>query len=80
MIMLILTAQQAEAIEAMNKEGSPLRRLEPVELPDGRRALNADLLTDLDPGETWWQYRTALLDFPAETVTAFREAAIQEVA
>ena len=76
MIMLILSAEQAEAIEAMNKEGSPLRRLEPVELPDGRRALNSDLLTDLDPGETWWHYRTALLDFPAETVGAFREAAI----
>jgi hypothetical protein len=76
MIMLILTAQQAEAIEAMNKQGSPLRRLEPIELPDGRCALNADLLTDLDPDETWWQYRTALLDFPAETVTAFKEAGI----
>ena len=76
MIMLILSPEQAEAIEAMNKEGSPLRRLEPIELPDGRRALNADLLTDLDPGETWWHYRAALLDFPAETVTAFKQAAI----
>ena len=76
MIMLILSAEQAEAIEALNKEGSALRRIEPVELPDGRRALNADLLTDLDPGETWWHYRTALLDFPAETVTAFMERAI----
>src|SRR5688500_9343481 len=35
-------------------------------------ALNADLLMDLDPGETWWHYRTLLLDLPAETVTEFK--------
>jgi hypothetical protein len=71
MIMLILSAEQALDLEEMNATGSPARRLEPIQLPDGRHALNSDLLMDLDPGETWWHYRTLLLDLPAETITAF---------
>ncbi|HEX7860062.1 MAG TPA: hypothetical protein VF773_07050 [Verrucomicrobiae bacterium] len=71
MTMLILNADQLEDLNEMNKTGDPHRRLEPVALPDGRHALNEDLLMDLDPGETWWHYRTLLLDLPAETVTEF---------
>lgn len=71
MIMLILNAKQTEDLQEMNSTGKTDRRLEPIALPDGRHALNADLLLDLDPGETWWHYRTLLLDLPAETVTEF---------
>ena len=70
MIMLILDDEQMLDLEEMNASGSPVRRLEPIQLADGRRALNSDLLMDLDPGETWWHYRTLLLDLPAETVGA----------
>ena len=73
MIMLILDDEQMLDLEEMNASGSPVRRLEPIQLADGRRALNSDLLMDLDPGETWWHYRTLLLDLPAETITAFAE-------
>lgn len=71
MIMLILNSEQMEDLHEMNNTGTTDRRLEPIVLPDGRHALNADLLLDLDPGETWWHYRTLLLDLPAETVTEF---------
>ena len=71
MIMLILNAEQMEDLQEMNGTGKTDRRLEPVRLPDGRQGLNADLLLDLDPGETWWHYRTLLLELPAETVTEF---------
>ena len=75
MTMLIVTADQLEDLHEMNNTGDAQRRLEPIALPDGRHALNADLLMDLDPGETWWHYRTLLLDLPAETVTEFVAAA-----
>ena len=71
MIMLILNADQLEDLHEMNSTGDAQRRLEPIALTDGRHALNADLLMDLDPGETWWHYRTLLLELPAETVTEF---------
>ena len=77
MIMLILTDEQAAEINELNAVAPPFRKLEPVQLPDGRYALNSDLLMDLDPGETWWHYRIVLLDLPAETVTNFVEADIQ---
>jgi hypothetical protein len=76
MIMLILNADQLADLDELNASGPAQRRLEPIELPDGRRALNADLLMDLDPGETWWHYRTLLLDLPAETVTEFKMEAV----
>jgi hypothetical protein len=76
MIMLILNADQLEDLAELNTSGPTQRRLEPIELPNGRRALNADLLMDLDPGETWWHYRTLLLDLPAETVTEFKMDAV----
>ena len=74
MIMFILDEQQVAEIEELNKSGPKFRRLEPVPLLDGRYALNSDLLTDLDPGETCWHYRVLLLGLPAETVTRFVEA------
>ena len=77
MTMLILNADQLEDLHEMNNTGDEQRRLEPIALPDGRHALNADLLMDLDPGETWWHYRTLLLDLPAETVMEFSHAAIE---
>jgi hypothetical protein len=76
MIMLILNADQMLDLQEMNDSGEKQRRLEPIELPDGRRALNADLLMDLDPGETWWHYRTLLLDLPVETVSEFKQFAV----
>lgn len=76
MTMLILNADQLLELHALNASGSPHRRLEPVTLPDGRHVLNADLLMDLDPGETWWHYRVLLLDLPAETITRFSEASM----
>jgi hypothetical protein len=76
MIMLILNADQLADLDELNASGPAQRRLEAIELPDGRRALNADLLMDLDPGETWWHYRTLLLDLPAETVTEFKMEAV----
>jgi hypothetical protein len=54
----------------MNSTGKSDRKIEPIALGDGRHALNADLLMDLDPGETWWHYRTLLLELPVETVEA----------
>jgi len=77
MIMLILNPDQVTDLHELNSTGVAHRRLEPVALPDGRHALNADLLMDLDPGETWWHYRTLLLDLPAETVTHFHESSVQ---
>lgn len=74
MTMLILTPEQAAEIEELNTSGPRFHKIEPVELPDGRFALNSDLLMDLDPGETWWHYRIRLLDLPAETVTRFVES------
>lgn len=74
MIMLTLTAEQAAEINELNASAPLFRKLEPVRLPDGRFALNSDLLLDLDPGETWWHYRIVLLDLPAETVTNFVQA------
>lgn len=71
MIMLILNDEQLLDLQELNASGSQFRRLEPVALADGRRALNSDLLMDLDPGETWWHYRVLLLDLPAETVAEF---------
>jgi hypothetical protein len=76
MIMLILNTEQMLDLKELNETGKVDRRLEAVTLPDGRQALNADLLLDLDPGETWWHYRTLLLDLPAETVTQFAESAV----
>ena len=76
MIMLILKADQMPDLHEMNDSGERQRRLEPIELPDGRHALNADLLMDLDPGETWWHYRTLLLDLPVETVSEFKQLAV----
>ncbi len=71
MIMLILNEEQLLDLKELNASGSTVRQLEPIALPDGRRALNSDLLLDLDPGETWWHYRVLLLDLPAETITEF---------
>lgn len=71
MIMLILDDEQLIELQDLNASGSEFRKLEPVPLADGRRALNSDLLMDLDPGETWWHYRVLLLDLPAETVVEF---------
>lgn len=76
MIMLLLNADQMLDLHDLNNTGHAHRRLEPIALPDGRHALNADLLMDLDPGETWWHYRTLLLDLPAETITHFNETQV----
>ena len=66
--MLILNEEQMLDLAEMNATAACERLLHPIPLPDGRHALPAHLLMDLDPGETWWHFRTLLLDLPAETV------------
>jgi hypothetical protein len=61
MNVLILTETEAEELTALNASGEPARQLAPATLDDGRLALNADLLTDCGPGQTWAHYE-ALLD------------------
>ena len=68
MNMLILTADQRAAIEVLNASGSTDRELAPVTLHDGRSALNADLLHDSAPGQTWAHYHAALAALPIEDV------------
>ena len=74
MIMLILNDEQMLDLEEMNGTADPNRRLEPIRLPDGRHALDADLLDICDPGETWWHFRTLLMDLPAETIIGVEKA------
>ena len=77
MNMLILTADQRAAIEALNASGSPDRELAPVTLPDGRSALNADLLHDSAPGQTWAHYHAALAALPIEDVPVPEQTAVK---
>jgi hypothetical protein len=74
MIMLILNDEQMLDLEEMNAAAPPDRKLEPVRLPDGRYGLDAELLMICDPGEPWWQFRTLLLNLPAETINRLAPA------
>lgn len=70
MEMLIVNPAQAQTLKALNDGGDPRHRIEPVKLADERFALNADLLTDTGPGQTWARYDTALRGLAKETATA----------
>jgi hypothetical protein len=52
MNVLIVEESDEAALAALN-DASDDRKLAPVELVDGRKALNADLLNDSGPGQTW---------------------------
>jgi hypothetical protein len=54
---LIVDAEKMEWLAELNASGDPARQLQPVTLQDARRALNADLLADVQEGGTWAHYR-----------------------
>ncbi|HYE30555.1 MAG TPA: hypothetical protein VEH27_03940 [Methylomirabilota bacterium] len=66
---LILTEENLTTLNNLNTTGDPLRRCEPITLTDGRSALNADLLNDCGPGQTWAHYGSFLQTLPVETVS-----------
>lgn len=68
MNLLIVAPEKLAKIEELNAVGDPLRQLLPAALPDGRPALNADLLEDSGPGQTWETYGEILRGLPRETV------------
>ena len=74
-IMLILNDEQMLDLEEINATAPENWRLDPIRLPDGRHALDADLLTICDPSEPWRNFRTLLIDLPSETITTFAKAA-----
>ena len=66
--MLILSPEQAAQLSALNGTGDPFRQIIPSALADGRLALNADLLADCGPGQTWEHYGEFLAALPLETI------------
>jgi hypothetical protein len=69
MKMLIVSSQAAAELEALNASGDPSRQLRPASLAGSRLALNADLLEDSGPGQTWEHYARVLAGLPQEEVT-----------
>lgn len=69
MQMLILNAEQQAALAALNETGEAARRLEAVAVGDGTAALNADLLGDCGPGQTWAHYGPLLAALNAAEAT-----------
>ncbi len=55
---LILNETEKMQLDALNATASPDRQLVTATLKDGRHVLNADLLADAGPGETWSHYAT----------------------
>lgn len=53
---LILNETEIKQLEALNASASPDRQLVTAVLKDGRHVLNADLLADAGPGQTWGHY------------------------
>ena len=68
MNVLIVTDKDLDAINVVNDVQAGKRSLTPQKLPDGRRYLSADLLTDCHVGQTWADYREALLSLSVEDV------------
>ena len=60
MNVLILDEEQIDELQQLNESGVATRRLQARELEDGRFALNADLLEDCGPGQTWEHYADLL--------------------
>lgn len=69
MNMLILTTEDKQELEAINYGGDPARQLQPVPLTDGNFGLNADLLEDCGPGQTWSWYAEFLDDLARADAT-----------
>jgi hypothetical protein len=53
---LILNETENTQLAALNASASPDRQLVTAVLKDGRHVLNADLLADAGPGQTWNHY------------------------
>ena len=68
MNMLILEAAQQTALNELNASGIDSRQLQAIDLGDGRNALNADLLNDCAPDQTWDHYGPLLLFLPIEDI------------
>jgi hypothetical protein len=68
MNMLIVTPEEAMELATLNGTGDPTRELAPAPLQDGNYALNADLLEDCAPGETWEHYADFLEALPIENI------------
>jgi len=64
MEILAIDAAALEALAPLNAAAPPTRRLEPVALGEGLHALNADLLQDCAPGQTWEHYAAWLQSLP----------------
>jgi hypothetical protein len=65
---LILDETERGQIEGLNAGGDGCRALHPVALVDGRFALNADLLADCGPGQTWEHYGELLAGLNVEEI------------
>lgn len=76
MKMLILTAEIKTELEAANHSGNPTRQLMPAALLEGRFGLNADLLRDCAPGQTWEHYREFLAALPVEEISSLPESRV----
>jgi hypothetical protein len=77
MKMLIVTGLEKTELVAVNYGGNPTKQIEPVALEDGRFALNADLLEDCGPGQTWEYYGAFLKALPVEVVSVLTESTMQ---
>ena len=77
MNMLILNEEQRANVEALNAIGSADRELAPVPLGDGRWGLNADLLNDSGPGQTWAHYGAALSGLPVEDLQVPEQTTVE---
>ena len=53
---LILNEKEKLQLAALNASAHPDRQLVAAALKDGRFVLNADLLSDAGPGQTWSHY------------------------
>lgn len=76
MKMLVLNVETKTELEAANYNGDANRQLIPVALADGRFGLNADLLQDCGPGQTWEFYRGFLGSLSVEEITSLTEQPI----
>ena len=76
MNVLILTPEQVNALQQLNAALSSPHQLHPALLADGRPALNADLLSDCEPGQIWEAYREFLLTLALEPNATFAETSL----
>ena len=77
MNVLILAPGQVTALQQLNAANPSPHQLQPAPLADGRPALNADLLHDCGPGQTWESYREFLETLAVQLDASFPQADIQ---